>query len=269
MASPQLENGYTRIANELLDALMRTNFSAYQSRVLWVILRKTYGFNKKEDWISTSQIVEATGLDKGNVCRARRELIERRVVIKSGNRTAFNKHYTMWRLLPKGATCHHTMGVSGDNKTAQDETETQPRGVSKGTPVVKGDNSVVKGDNKRLSKGTVTKDIKNNIQKKYSPEVFQEVFVYWQEKMNHPQAKLTKDRQAKIGAMLREGYTVDQIKAAIDGCKASPHHMGENKTSTIYDSLKLICRSCDDLERFIAIGKRAKEKANERQYVYQ
>ena len=47
-ASPQLEDGYTRIANELIEALMRTNLSAYQSRVLWAIWRKTYGFNKRK-----------------------------------------------------------------------------------------------------------------------------------------------------------------------------------------------------------------------------
>ena len=43
MANPQSENGHIDIANEIGEALSRINFSAYESRILWVIWRKTYG----------------------------------------------------------------------------------------------------------------------------------------------------------------------------------------------------------------------------------
>jgi phage replication O-like protein O len=60
MASPQLENGYTKIANELLDVLMRhpevMKGSLFQ--VIAVVWRKTYGWDKKEDSISISQFVD-------------------------------------------------------------------------------------------------------------------------------------------------------------------------------------------------------------------
>ena len=42
-ASPQCENGYTRLANEIIEALMKSNLSAYQSRILWAVWRETYG----------------------------------------------------------------------------------------------------------------------------------------------------------------------------------------------------------------------------------
>jgi hypothetical protein len=113
---------------------------------------------------------------------------------------------------------------------------------------------------------TSNKTIQDNTKTKISPGV-REVFVYWQEKMNHPQAKLTKDRQAKIGARLREGFTVDQIKAAIDGCKASGYHMGENDSKAVYDDLTLICRAGSFVERFIENGKRARQKVNEPRFV--
>ena len=54
MANPQTENGHIKIANEIIEAITRTNLSAHESRVLWYIIRKTYGFNKKMDWMALS-----------------------------------------------------------------------------------------------------------------------------------------------------------------------------------------------------------------------
>lgn len=69
--------------------------------------------------------------------------------------------------------------------------------------------------------------------------------------MGHSRAKLTKGRRTKITARLGEGYTAEQIKQAIDGCKASKYHMGRNDDGTIYDDLTLICRNGEKLENFI------------------
>jgi uncharacterized phage protein (TIGR02220 family) len=78
------------------------------------------------------------------------------------------------------------------------------------------------------------------------------IFEYWLQVMNKNQStKFTKGRMAKIRARLNEGYTVDQIKAAIDGCSKSDYHMGKNDSGKRYDCLTLICRSADKLEQFI------------------
>ena len=53
--SPQIENGYTKIANELLDALCKTKMPGTSRQIFNVILRKTYGFNRKKDSISRSE----------------------------------------------------------------------------------------------------------------------------------------------------------------------------------------------------------------------
>lgn len=104
MASPQVENGYTKIANEIIEVLMTTNLSAYQGRVLWAIWRDTYGYHKKQDWISNSQLVEMTGLRKSHVSRTLGELVARNIVTRIGNKIAFNKDYQGWRELPKRVT---------------------------------------------------------------------------------------------------------------------------------------------------------------------
>ena len=60
MANPQKENGYTAIANEIMEALCRHRIPGEDRQVLDVIFRKTYGFNKIEDYISLSQFVDMT-----------------------------------------------------------------------------------------------------------------------------------------------------------------------------------------------------------------
>lgn len=74
-------------------------------------------------------------------------------------------------------------------------------------------------------------------------------FAYWQDRCNHSQAKLTTDRRRKIEARLREGYTVEQIRAGIDGA-ARAAFVGENGVR--HDDIELICRNATKLDSFIA-----------------
>ncbi len=104
MNSPQKEDGYTGIANEIVEALCRTNLSPYESRVLWCVFRKTYGWNKKEDWISLPQLVTMTGMHKSHISRSKKKLLDRKIITQTGNKIAFNKFYTQWRELPKQVT---------------------------------------------------------------------------------------------------------------------------------------------------------------------
>lgn len=105
MASPQVENGYTKIANELLEAYSKIRLSGEENQIFWIIIRKTYGFEKKEDNISLSQFVLSTGINKPNVCRALSNLIEKNMIIKNDNNNITNyriqKDYTQWRPLSK------------------------------------------------------------------------------------------------------------------------------------------------------------------------
>jgi phage replication O-like protein O len=107
MSNPQLENGYTSIANELAEQLAKTQLSGYESRYLWVLWRLTYGWHKKEDRIANSQFVEKTGLKKQHIWRTESNLIKRNIVTKIGYKICFNKHYSQWielEKLPKKVT---------------------------------------------------------------------------------------------------------------------------------------------------------------------
>jgi hypothetical protein len=78
------------------------------------------------------------------------------------------------------------------------------------------------------------------------------IFAHWQAVMDKPNSKLTPDRRARINARIREGYSAEDIMAAIDGCRASSWHMGENPRGTQYNDFDLICRNGSKLEQFMA-----------------
>lgn len=100
-ASPQIEDGHIKIANEIGEALARFNLSAYEYRILWVIWRKTYGWHKKRDWISITQFQGATGLKRRHVSRTLSKLIKKNIVTRIGDTRnvsyQFQKDYTKWR----------------------------------------------------------------------------------------------------------------------------------------------------------------------------
>ena len=79
----------------------------------------------------------------------------------------------------------------------------------------------------------------------------QEIFQHWQSVMNHPMAKLDKNRQRKIVQALGAGYSVLDLKQAIDGCVNTPHNMGKNEEGQKYDDITLILRDATHIERFM------------------
>lgn len=123
MAEVQKENGYTSIANELVEALARVNLTAYQQRILWVIWRKTYGWQgKKADYISISQFEKLTGIDRRNIVRTVRELemMQMITVERDSTRTAkfaFQKDYEKWKLLSNRTIAGKKKLLSNESKT--------------------------------------------------------------------------------------------------------------------------------------------------------
>ena len=99
-----MEKDYTKIPNEILEALARTRLSNYEFRCIWIIIRKTFGWNKPSDYISNSQFVKKTGIKKYHIWRTLKRLQWRKIVTKRGNKFSINTNYGEWRELPKGAT---------------------------------------------------------------------------------------------------------------------------------------------------------------------
>jgi len=182
--TPQLEDGFTRVANEIFDNLCKINLSAYQTRVIHFIFRKTYGYNKKEDWISVSQIVIATGLHKAHVSRTKKELILRRLVTSNGNKIAFQKDSRLWQELPRQVT----------NKKV---TNLGLRVTNSGAKVTNlGEKLPVQADTKDNIQKTITKDTIQKKERLFSKVesltefVLQEIAYKYQVPMAFVQSKL-------------------------------------------------------------------------------
>ena len=122
MAKPQLENGHTRIANEILEYLMKMHLSSNQWQVLLCIFRKTYGFQKKVDYIANKQIGEATGLGKTVVSRVLHNLNDMHLITRNGKHLGFQKDWERWQGL--------SVQLPLDTKLAKQSTS-EPEGPSK------------------------------------------------------------------------------------------------------------------------------------------
>jgi hypothetical protein len=87
-----------------------------------------------------------------------------------------------------------------------------------------------------------------------SPEILR-VFSYWQTRLGHQSAKLTPERIRFIKGRLKDGYSLEELESAIDGCKNSPYHMGQNDHGKVYDGIDLIFRNGSKVEQFIGYNK--------------
>lgn len=95
-----LDDGFTRIANELLEAVMRAGLSQHQLLVFMAVMRKTYGFNKKSDWVSNEQLSELTGILPHKCSAAKSVLVKRGILTQTGRVIGINKTVSEWSSLP-------------------------------------------------------------------------------------------------------------------------------------------------------------------------
>lgn len=105
MASPQIENGYTTIANEILDHLYKQPLNGTELKVVMCILRYTFGFRRKSHKLSASFIAKWGSCDVSSVKRALKHLRAMKIVIcindeKRGvtAELKLNKDYEQWKL---------------------------------------------------------------------------------------------------------------------------------------------------------------------------
>ena len=145
--TPQTENGYVKIANELIEQLARLYLSGNEWRVVLVVIRKTYGWNKKTDKISLTQFQELTKLSRPSVVRALKKLVAKQILVAKQqpfiNEYGLNKLYKEW-------TSSYTDTSSRFATTPSSYTATT---------------LVAKQQPKLVAKQQHTKDIKDTIQK--------------------------------------------------------------------------------------------------------
>lgn len=105
MANPQLEDGFMRVANGIVDNICKLSLNGTEQKVIWCVIRYTYGFNRKSHRLSASFISQWANCDISSVKRALRRLQKMNIIvcINSDKRgvTAelkFNKNPDQWKL---------------------------------------------------------------------------------------------------------------------------------------------------------------------------
>ncbi|HBS5744964.1 TPA: replication protein [Klebsiella pneumoniae] len=144
-----LDDGFTRIANELLEAVMHAGLSQHQLLVFMAVMRKTYGFNKKADWVSNEQISMLTGILPHKCSAAKSALVKRGILTQTGRVIGINKAVSEWSSLP----------VKGTEKRSYLKKVTLPESGKKSLP----ESGNAYYPNQVNTKDKHTKDNKDNI----------------------------------------------------------------------------------------------------------
>ncbi|EMH0084767.1 TPA: replication protein [Proteus mirabilis] len=135
-----LDNGYTRIANELLEAVMLANLTQHQLLVFFAIARKTYGYNKKSDWVGNEQLSKLTGMLPHKCSAAKSELVSRGILVAEKRHVSINKNIHEWKekqtypkkvtlpesgkkTLPESGKGHYPNQVNTKDNTTKDKKE--------------------------------------------------------------------------------------------------------------------------------------------------
>ncbi len=108
---PQCDNGFRRIANDVYRAITVAPINAAEMKIALFIIEKTFGFKKKWDVLSKSQIMFGTQLSKTSITRSIITLRSKKIVyyepsdqiVKGSrlNRFLFNKHFDTWAVWDK------------------------------------------------------------------------------------------------------------------------------------------------------------------------
>ncbi len=100
---PQIENGYTKIANELLEALTKAmangTITAREGAVINYIIRYTYGFQKTNGYFKNKEMSEYFGWSKNQTSIYIKSLQDKKIIIKEqDNKYKLNKYYKEWKV---------------------------------------------------------------------------------------------------------------------------------------------------------------------------
>ncbi|AZO95248.1 replication protein [Halocella sp. SP3-1] len=98
MANPQPDS-YTKLSNEILEAIMKSQFSKRQLNILFLIWRCSYGFSKKVAKLKKSDF-QYVGVYPGDITKELLYLQEAKVIYwdEENDLIAFNKDYDRWRI---------------------------------------------------------------------------------------------------------------------------------------------------------------------------
>jgi phage replication O-like protein O len=213
-----MSNGYTKTPNQILEKLAQFEGGGMQQRILRVVERATFGFHVDTSELSGSFVAKKMGYSKAydyrNVNKEIDKLVDRKILIKKeGDRyqeLGFNVEISEWII---GKQPSNKAGKAKESYVKSNPTEglnPTPKAV-KSNPKSSVIQPLYKENNKENSKNK-NKDI---VRKSDSNNDYCEVISYLNEKANK-RFKNTPANHKNINARIKEGHSIDDLKAVID-----------------------------------------------------
>ncbi|MGC8721028.1 MAG: replication protein [Caldisericaceae bacterium] len=98
---PEESVGFTQIPNELLEQLAKAQMqgliTAKERAVIDFIMRNTFGYHREVATLKTSVIAKELGASPNYITHLLKRLVEKDVIVKSGDSIAFNKDCGSWK----------------------------------------------------------------------------------------------------------------------------------------------------------------------------
>lgn len=204
MANPQTEDGYTRLANELIEALIAFDLTGREFRLALLVMRKTYGYGKKDDFISLTIMQRMTKIDRISCSQVINSLQRKKVITVSedangiGKKYKFNKNYEEWVTVSTNANCKQKRSLTVSEDTNGGLVKTRNDSIYKQKKILK----------KYTKESTVSEDA-NGIP-------YQEIIQYLNEKSGCSYRPNTQKNKDLINTRWNEGFRVDDFKKVID-----------------------------------------------------
>lgn len=179
MKTPQTADGFMRLAtgdsaNDFVMPLIGAQLTGVEWQIVMSIIRKTYGYGKKEDWISLGQFVQFSGRSKKGVCIAIAALEEKNIIhtrrVTQKTFYSFNKNFTSWKVVYPSSL------VNSSTPPKKKETSVGQY-TSDGTPVHQSVVNASTHTKENVTKDNDTKEIPTVILPIFSPLNFMPEFV--------------------------------------------------------------------------------------------
>jgi phage replication O-like protein O len=220
MANPQKENGFTPIANEIMEKVFSSDFSSTQLKIVLLVLRYTYGFSRKKAEMSVAFITKAINVGSRQTQRELTKLIKQKVIkieekeIGTKSRViSFNKDYDTW--LIDCDVSRDVINDSGQNDNGLDDSNRDglndiPRGGLNDT------------QERKKEKKKYIYSFSGESHPPYSStgpptkRLYTDVVEYLNLRAGSFFRSTTKSTQALIRARENDGYTLEDFKMVID-----------------------------------------------------
>jgi phage replication O-like protein O len=236
----QIDEGeFTRIHNEILCALAKARLSGAEFRCVLFLLRKTYGWQKKEDKISLSQWAEGMDSKRPHVLTTLNELVKKNIIYRrmDGGQIptyGFNKHFDQWT----GIEVDAERGKRFKNVEVLPEQEPLPGQV---TVTSAGNTTVTKAGNATVTSAGTHKRKKETI-KENNPE--QKIMFGELARICRVDPKLKAGQIGKTAkALLSANYCAADIAGFIGWWNANDWRGKRGSPPTLAQVLDNICQS--------------------------